>query len=165
MKSNGTQEKQKIKVDKIDYQILSTLQKNAKITNAALAKQVKLSAAPTLERVKKLEKHGIIKRYLAIVDTEALGLSFEAIVLVRIINSTSYFEKKFRLVARNIPNILACHKVIGETDFVLKVIVKSVRTYEKLLSHIMDEMKGNIQTKSMTIIESVDLPKQGLNLV
>ena len=71
-----------IKLDNIDRKILEILQLNAKITNAQLAKEISLSPAPTLERVKKLENSGIIKSYHASLDKEKIGLSVSTFVMV-----------------------------------------------------------------------------------
>ena len=164
MKRSIPMKNRKIKIDAIDQKILSALQKNAKITNAALSQKIGLSAAPTLERVRKLEKYGVIQQYSTTINTYVLGLTFEAIVLMKMTNTTSLNEKKFVKLAKQVPNIVAFHKVIGGTDFVLKIVVKDVQAYEKLITHLTNEMQGTIQTKSMTIVDSLELPQRDLVL-
>ena len=137
-----------IKLDQTDKKILSILQANGKITNAQLAKEIGLSAAPTLERVKKLENSGIIQSYHAILDRSKIGLGVSIFVQASLSASRKELMKSFEKKINDIPEIVECFHVTGSSDFILKVLIDDINSYndfiqEKLIG--IDEI-GNIQS-------------------
>ena len=122
----------KVKFDKIDRKILEILQAHAKITNAQLSKDIGLSPAPTLERVKKLEQSGIIKSYHAKLDPEKIGLGVSTFVLVGLIGHNKSHIEAFMKEINNIQEIIECHHITGTGDFILKIISKDITAYQKL---------------------------------
>ena len=126
--------------DDIDYQILELLQSDARLSNAAIAEQVGLTTSTVFERVKKLEKKGVIRRYVAIVDGTAVGKSITA--FVRLVIGTAagddYVESKRQFTEGCIqePDVLECHTVAGEDCYVLKVRATSPQDLELLLERI-----------------------------
>ncbi len=127
-------------IDEIDAQILDLLQVDGRMSNAAIAEQVGLTTSTVFERIKKLEKKGIIQRYVAIVDPELLGKSITA--FIRLIIGTApgedYAACKHDFVTRCLaePDILECHSVAGEECYLLKVRVANTGELEKLLERI-----------------------------
>ncbi len=126
-------------IDEIDRQIISLLQENAYLSNAVLAEKVGLTTSTVHERVKKLEKNGIIKGYVAIVDFVALGKPITAFVRLTIgSTSADYLESKKSVlnICNEEPDILECHAVAGEDCYILKVRIPNPAALEKLIERI-----------------------------
>ncbi|MCA9930746.1 MAG: Lrp/AsnC family transcriptional regulator [Anaerolineales bacterium] len=127
-------------LDDIDHQICDLLQSDARMSNAAIAEQVGLTSSTVFERVKKLEKKGVIQRYVAIVDGTAVGKSLTA--FVRIVIGTGpdddYMscKRQFSQSCLQEPDVLECHTVAGEDCYVLKVRTASPLALESLLERI-----------------------------
>ncbi|TSJ80645.1 MAG: Lrp/AsnC family transcriptional regulator [Candidatus Cardinium sp.] len=122
-----------MELDKIDKLILNILQVDSKITNAALAQQINLSPAATLERVKKLEQHEIITNYVAQVDYAKLGFLVHLMVGVRLQKTTAEHIKLFKLTVDKIAMVTACYQVIGAFDFILIVHTKHLPSYQAMV--------------------------------
>lgn len=143
-----------IKLDKIDRHILEILQANAKITNAQLSKDIGLSPAPTLERVKKLETMGIIKSYHAKLDTNKIGLGVSTFVQVGLIGHNKENIEEFVRQINNIEEIIECHHITGSGDFILKIITKDIATYQKLMLERVSDIKVVDNMQSMVILST-----------
>ncbi len=120
-----------IKLDKINRRILSILQKNSSITNSDLAKTIGLAPATTLERVKKLEVSGVIKGYVALVDQKKIGKPITAFVEISMTNHSAKGIKDFSNEITAIPEVLECHHLAGDKDFLLKVVTENIETYRE----------------------------------
>ncbi len=119
-------------VDEIDRKILDMLQCNAKLSNAELAEAVGLNVSSVHERVKKLERKGIIKGYVAVVDAEKLGKPLLALVRLTV-NSHEASKSTVRELCEREPDILECHNVAGEDCYILKVRAEGPKQLERLL--------------------------------
>jgi Lrp/AsnC family transcriptional regulator, leucine-responsive regulatory protein len=143
-----------LKLDQTDRKVLDILQVNAKITNAQLSKEVGLSPAPTLERVKKLEHSGIIKSYHAMLDSEKIGLCMTTFIQVTLTGhkmaTTNIFVEKIK----DIPEIIECHHITGSGDFLLKVISKDTNSYQKLLLETINEIEEVAGTQTMVVLST-----------
>jgi Lrp/AsnC family leucine-responsive transcriptional regulator len=124
-------------LDKIDLQILKKLQENGRITNLQLSNEIGLSPAPTLERVRKLENSGYIKSYHAVVDEELLGLGIKTLIQIQLDFHKNNTIQTFVEEVKQIKEVIECHHVTGNCDFILKVYVKNIKAYEQL---IMDKI-------------------------
>ncbi len=136
------------KLDAIDKKILSKLQENAKITNSQLAKEVGLSPAPTLERVKKLENIGYIKGYHAELDQDKLDLGVSVFVQASLNGSNKETMEQFQKRVHSIPEIVECFHVTGSADFFLKILSRDMKTYnEFILDKLIDLTEiGNLKS-------------------
>ncbi len=143
-----------LKLDKIDRKILEILQSNAKITNAQLSKDIGLSPAPTLERVKKLENLGIIKSYHAKLDTDKIGLGVSTFVQVSLIGHNKENIEEFVRQINQIEEIIECHHITGSGDFILKIITKDIATYQKLMLEKVSDIKVVDNMQSMVILST-----------
>ncbi len=143
-----------LKLDKIDRKILEILQSNAKITNAQLSKDIGLSPAPTLERVKKLENMGIIKSYHAKLDTDKIGLGVSTFVQVSLIGHNKENIEEFVRQINQIEEIIECHHITGSGDFILKIITKDIATYQKLMLEKVSDIKVVDNMQSMVILST-----------
>ncbi|WP_436515266.1 Lrp/AsnC family transcriptional regulator [Ekhidna sp. To15] len=144
----------RIKLDKIDRKILDILQANAKITNAQLSKDIGLSPAPTLERVKKLETSGIIKSYHAKLDTDKVGLGVHTFVQVSLKGHNKKNIDAFINEINSIPEVIECHHITGSGDFILKIISSDIQSYQKLMLEKVSEIEVVDGLQSMIILST-----------
>jgi Lrp/AsnC family leucine-responsive transcriptional regulator len=138
----------RVRFDAIDLAILEQLQTDSKITNAKLAKNVGISPPSTLERVKKLEQSGIIKRYTAILDPEAVGKPMSAIVSVTL---REHGEDRLRAFARavsGLEEVRSVYHTAGDEDFFLRVVVSDMNQYEDFVVRKLSDIEniGRIRT-------------------
>ncbi|MFT7257900.1 MAG: Lrp/AsnC family leucine-responsive transcriptional regulator, partial [Candidatus Azotimanducaceae bacterium] len=125
-------------IDRYDLQILDTLQRTGRCTSVELADLVHLSASQCQRRMKKLEDSGLIMQYVALLDAHSLGLQVEAIVSVTLSSQGGNPAEQFRQVIAQHPEILECHAVTGEEDYVLKVITHNLKEFSDfLMEHLM----------------------------
>ncbi|WP_299291942.1 Lrp/AsnC family transcriptional regulator [uncultured Mucilaginibacter sp.] len=122
-----------MELDKTDLQILKILQQNGRITNLQLSNEIGLSPAPTLERVRKLENSGYILSYHALVDEEKLGLGIKTFIQVSLDFHKNNTIQIFLNEIQEIKEITECHHVTGQCDFLLKIYVKDIKSYEQLI--------------------------------
>jgi Lrp/AsnC family leucine-responsive transcriptional regulator len=140
----------KAKLDSIDRKILELLQANSNITNAQLAQEIGLSPAPTLERVKKLETQGVIKSYHAVVDMASVGLGVCTFVTVSLKGHNKDNIEKFIKAISKIPEVVECHHVTGQADFILKVVAPDIPAYQNLMLEkvtnieVVDNMQSTV---------------------
>jgi Lrp/AsnC family leucine-responsive transcriptional regulator len=124
-------------IDEVDRQIVSLLQTDARLSNSALAERVGLTASSVYERVKKLEKKGVIRGYVAVVDAGALGKPIMAFIRLTV-GSADYLESKNSVleICQREADVLECHAVAGEDCYVLKVRAAGTADLEKLIERI-----------------------------
>ncbi|MDX2196540.1 MAG: Lrp/AsnC family transcriptional regulator [Cytophagales bacterium] len=143
-----------LKLDHIDRKILEILQIDGNITNAQLAKDIGLSPAPTLERVKKLEQSGIIKGYHAELDKNMLGLGITTFVLVSLssnkLNKINTFVEKIT----SLHEVIECHHVTGTGDFLLKILIEDLSSYHKLILEKLTQIEEIGNMSSMMVLAS-----------
>ncbi|HTO22187.1 MAG TPA: Lrp/AsnC family transcriptional regulator [Spirochaetia bacterium] len=135
-------------VDEIDRKILDLLQCNAKLSNAEIAEKVGLTVSSVHERVKKLERRGIIKGYVAVVDPDKLGKQLLAFVRLTV-GSHEEAAGPIGQLCQAEPDILECHNVAGEDCYILKVRAEGPKQLERLLSAIRG---GTDTSRSVTNI-------------
>jgi DNA-binding Lrp family transcriptional regulator len=142
------------KFDPIDKKILSILQENGKMTNAQLSVEVGLSPAPTLERVKKLEKNGVIESYHAQLNKQEIGIGVSTFVHVALIGHRKGIVDSFVNQIINIPEVVECHHITGQGDFILKVVSRDITSYQKLLVEVINEIPEIDNTQSTVILST-----------
>ena len=138
----------KPKLDPTDRKILEILQTNSNITNAQLALEIGLSPAPTLERVKKLENAGIIKSYHAVVDLASVGLGVSTFVMASLKGHNKENIARFMTAIQQIDEVVECHHVTGQADFILKIVAPDIPAYQNLMLEKVTniEVVDNLQT-------------------
>ena len=142
----------KTHLDEVDVQLLALLQQDGRITNADLAKSVGLSPPSVLQRVRVLEKSGLIKGYFGILDAEKLGLRITALAMISLSLHQEQPIERFRRSVNEIPEILECYHVSGEFDFLLKIVVRDIRAYEQLVREKLSKIKGIQQIKTSFVL-------------
>lgn len=143
-----------LKLDHIDRKVLEILQSNAKITNAQLSKEIGLSPAPTLERVKKLEQSGIIQSYHAQLDRHKVGLGVTTFVQITLVGHRKQVTESFVEKINEIPEVTECHHITGSADFLLKVIAKDISSYQQLMLEKINEIEEVASTQTMVILST-----------
>lgn len=123
-------------LDKIDLTILETLQNEGRISNVELAKKVNLSASPCLDRVKRLENEGYIKRYGAFLNASKLNYAMTAYIQVTLDRTTSDVFKLFKVEVVKIKEIVECNLVAGGYDYLLKIRFADIEGYRLVLEKI-----------------------------
>ena len=141
-------------LDRIDYAILDTLQRRARISNVDLARQVNLSPSPCLERVKRLEAEGIIEAYSARLNAAKLGQSMSAFIEVTLDRTNGDVFDNFKLAVVDIAEVVECHMVAGGFDYLLKLRVRDMEAYRDALGQLV-ELPGVAQTHTYVVIEAV----------
>lgn len=121
------------KLDHIDKKIVGILQLEGRIANNELAKRIGLTTTPTLERVRRLEREGVVEGYAAKINKESVGRGFTAFVKVTLSVHQLNLLKEFTSAIQNIPEILACYHTTGDGDFLLHVVAKDTKDYEQLM--------------------------------
>lgn len=155
-------------IDEIDRKIVELLQTDARLSNAAIAEQVGLTSSTVHGRVKKLERKGIIKGYVAVVDAEQLGKPITAFVRLSVgATSGSYVESKNSVmeVCQAEPDVMEGHGVAGEDCYVLKVRAASPKDLERLIERIRMSALVSRSTTSVVLStfkeSSMVVPKKG----
>ncbi len=129
-------------LDKIDLHILTILQEKGRITNAQLAGLVGLSPSRTLERVRRLENRGVIRKYVALVDPEVLDRGTLAYVQVSLARHGISAIHRFLKAINDIPEVLECHHIAGDFDYLLKVRVKNIPEYQEFALQRLTSLDG-----------------------
>ncbi len=142
-------------MDELDRKILSQLQMDARITNAELADRVGLSAAPCLRRVRALEKSGVIRKHVTLLDPSAVNLGVTVFVQItldlQVEGRLDIFE---RAIAKR-PEVLECYLMTGDSDYLLRVVVPDVAAYERFLKQALTRLEGVASIKSSFALKQV----------
>ena len=131
-----------IELDATDLQILRALQDNARLTTKELAARVNLSTTPVFERMKRLEKTGFIKKYVAVLDAEKLGRGFTVFCSVKLKQMTRGVARDFISVIRDVPQVAECYNISGEYDYLLKIQAPDMKYYNEFIINVL----GNIDS-------------------
>jgi len=142
------------KLDDIDRKILRILQGNGRITNTQLSKEIGLSPAPTLERVKKLENCGIIMGYNARLDREQVGIGVSTFILVSLKGHNKVNIQRFTDSIDDIEEIIECHHITGSGDFILRVVSKDIASYQKLMIEKVTDITVVDNLQSIVILST-----------
>ena len=141
-----------MKLDELDLSILKRLQENGKITNLQLSKDIGLSPAPTLERVKKLEKNDFIKSYHALVEESKLDLGISAFMQISLIRQRDNAINNFIDQIKEIDEVMECYNVTGQADYLLKIIVKDITAFDTLVKEKLTPIPEIRNMHSMVVI-------------
>ena len=144
----------KVKLDSVDRQILHDLQDNGRMTNVDLAKNAGISAPPCLRRVRVLENAGIIRGYQADIDADALGFSVQVFAFVGLTSQAEADLQNFETLVSTWPQVRECHMLMGETDFLLKIVAHDWDDFQKFLTGHLTPAKNVSHVKTALAIRS-----------
>jgi Lrp/AsnC family transcriptional regulator, leucine-responsive regulatory protein len=142
-------------LDPIDLRIVAELQSDARLRNVELADRVGLSPSPCLRRVKRLEREGYIEGYRAALRRDRVGLGVSVFLSVKIDGHANDRALKFEEAVTAMPEVIACHLVSGEADYLLEVVVADLEQYQRFLIGkllnlpIVREVKSNIAIQTL----------------
>ena len=149
-------------LDEIDIKLLELLQGNARLTSKELSVHLNLSLSPIYERIRRLEKMGVIAAYHTVLDREKLGFDLVAYCHVSLKEHARPLLKKFEEDVLNFAEVLECHHVTGNFDYMLKVCVKDMKSYQDFivnkLASLVNIRNAQSQFVLSTIRESTALP-------
>jgi len=141
--------------DAIDRRILAALQRDARLTNVQLADEVGLSPSPCLRRVRLLEEAGAIRGYHAALDRQAVGLGLTVFVGVKVERHRDADADALRQAVVAVPEVVSCHLVSGDVDFLLQIVVPDLAGYERLLLDTLLRLPGVADIRSSFAIQTV----------
>lgn len=139
-------------MDAIDYKILRCLKKNARQKASAISQEIKLSVSSVIDRIHKLEKAGILQQYTIIIDQKQMGNDLTALMEVSL-EHPKYFQAFTKMVQDN-SNIISCHYLTGEFDFLLKIITDSSDSLE-LIHRQIKSMEGVSFTHTHFVLKNI----------
>ena len=142
-------------MDYIEYKLLNSLQKNARLTNLELAKQVGLSASPCLRRVKSLEESGVIEGYSAIINQNKVNLSVNVFVQVSLERQSEDRLHVFEEKVMEYKEVMEAYLMTGDADYLLRIVVKDIQTYEHFLKVNLTSIPGIASIRSYFSLKQV----------
>ncbi len=142
-------------LDKLDRHILRILQEDGRISMKDLGERVGLSVTPCIERVRRMERDGVISGYYAKVDPAALGAKLLVFVEITLNQKSAQAFEQFRREVLRIPEVLECHLVSGDFDYLIKARIHEMAEYRRLLGDMLLELPGAAQSKSYVVMEEI----------
>jgi DNA-binding Lrp family transcriptional regulator len=158
------------RLDRIDVAILNQLQRNARITNAELARAVNLSTTPCFNRVKNIEKLGLINQQVTLLNPEILGLNLNVFVSVSLERQVGSALRTFEEEISARPEVMECYLMTGDADYLLRVVVPNTKALERFILEHLTTIKGVSNIRSSFALKQVryktalPLPANGLAL-
>jgi Lrp/AsnC family leucine-responsive transcriptional regulator len=145
----------RIALNRTDRRLLEILQKDGHLTNLELAERVSLSPSACLRRVRALEKSGVIRRYVAIVDARKVGLGLMAFVNVKLEKRGRMPTDAFARAVKDWPEVLACHSLTGDMDYLLRVQVEDLEHFSRFVMDSLLKHAGVLDVKSSFVLEEI----------
>ncbi|MDD9891707.1 MAG: Lrp/AsnC ligand binding domain-containing protein [Gammaproteobacteria bacterium] len=150
-----------IELNKIDRKILQELQMDGRITYAELARRVGLSTSPCLERVRRMEREGIIRGYTTLLNPGCLGANLIVIVQIRLKRTSQNIFEKFKEAAVRLEEVQECYLISGNFDYLIKARVPDMEAYRQFLGSSLLSLPGVQESTSYVVMELV---KETLNI-
>lgn len=147
-------------MDEMDRRILSVVQKDSSLSVADMAEKVGLSHTPFWRRLKRLEKEGVIKERVAILDSDKLGLTITVFANIKLRQHDEDTLEAFEREVRAFPEVIECFSMSGETDYVVRALVRSIDEYERLLKRKLLHLPGVIAINSHFALKRIKLTTQ-----
>lgn len=142
-------------MDDIDRRILMQLQENSKQNTKEIASKVGLSVTPTYERIKKLEQQAIVKSYVALLDRTKIGKTLIAFCQVTLLKHQKALADNFNNDMLLLPEIMECHRVSGNYDYLLKVVVGDITEFHEFINEKLSTVEGISTIHSSFLLNSV----------
>lgn len=142
-------------LDQFDLRILRHLQDDASLSNVMLARAVGLSPSPCLRRVRELMRRGIIRRQVALVDPDALGLPVSTFIQITLDKQVKEALDVFEAAIREQPEVMECYLMTGEADYLLRVITPDLAAYQRFLVEHLARIPGIANIKSNFALKQV----------
>ena len=142
-------------LDQTDLQILRTLQKNAKLTTKELADAVNLTPTPVFERLKRLERRGYIRKYVAVLDADKLGQGLMVFCKVKLKQINHEIAEAFHRRIQRIPEVIECYNISGNYDYLLKVRAADMKQYQEFVLNKLGVIESLDSLESIFVMSEV----------
>lgn len=142
-------------LDRTDLNILDVLQRNGRIPMTELAEAVNLSTTPCSERVKRLEREGVIQGYYARVNPAALGKKLLVFLEIKLSAKSADVFEKVKQEIMHVPEVMECHLVSGDFDYLVKARLKEMNKYRQLLGEILQRLPASAESRSYIVMEEI----------
>jgi DNA-binding Lrp family transcriptional regulator len=142
-------------LDRASREILAALQADARLSTQALAEKVGLSATPVWRRVKELEERGVIRAQVVLVDREKIGLSICVLAHVSLVRHSEGAVEQFERLVGTRREIIECHAITGEADYVIKVVATDMKAYDQFLQQHIFKLPGVSSVRSNVVLREV----------
>ena len=140
-------------MDAIDIKLLKLLQHNAELTIQELSSEVHLSTTPCWKRINQLKNNGYINKTVALVNRKRVGSNVTAMVAVTVTNHNQERISVFSDTVKEIPEVIECYRMSGETDYLLKVVVSDIESYDNFYKNLIEKVKFLKVTSNFAIEE------------
>lgn len=144
-----------MKLDQKDLKILKHLQEDSKMTNKEISNKLQLSVTAVFERIKRLERNGVISGYVALVSPDKVEKNFMVFCQIKLIQHSRSYLTKFEVEVKKLSEVLECYHVSGEYDYILKVLVKDMEAYREFMVTKLTNLDHIGSTQSTFIISPV----------
>ncbi len=142
-------------MDAIDSAILEILEENAKLGTKEIASQVGLSITPTYERIKKMEREGIIQRYTIEVDKKSTGKGLQVFCYVSLKEHNLELLQRFEKKIISLPEVATCFHIAGDHDYALMIEIQDMETYEQFLRHKLTTIPSIVNVRSSFVMNEI----------
>ncbi len=140
-------------MDAIDIKLLELLQNNAELTIQELSKEVHLSTTPCWKRINQLKSNGYINKTVSLVDRKRVGAKVTAMVSIKVNNHNQERISIFAKTIQDIPEVIECYRMSGETDYLLKVVVSDIESYDTFYKNLIEKVQFLKVTSNFAIEE------------
>lgn len=148
------------KLDNIDRRILRMLQRDGRLQNVELAGKVGLSPSPCLRRVKMLEEAGVIERYVAVLDASKIGVGLTFFARVWLRGQDSETVEQFVEEVKRLPQVVECHLMAGDCDFLLRIVAADIDAYRKFQVDHLTRIKAVQSVKTEIPMQKIKLTSE-----
>jgi Lrp/AsnC family leucine-responsive transcriptional regulator len=142
-------------LDRIDRKILEILQRQGRIPMTELAQQIGLSTSPCTERVRRMEREGVITGYHARIDPQAIGKTLLVFVEITLSSKSADVFEKVRTELLHVPEVMECHLVSGGFDYLVKARLRAMSDYRRLLGDLLKKLPVAAESNSYVVMEEV----------
>lgn len=149
-----------VKLDQIDRRILKILQRDGRIQNTELAEAVGLSASPCLRRVRMLEEAGIIERYVALLNATKINAGLTVFVRIWLTGQDAETVDHFSEEVRRLPQVVECHLMAGDCDFLLRVVIADLDDYRSFQTNHLTRIRGVRSVKTEIPMQKIKLTSE-----
>lgn len=141
--------------DAIDRRIIDELQRDGRLSVVELASRVNLTKTPCSERVRRLEREGVISGYRAVLNASKVGMNHVTVVHITLTQTSDNALDEFNRAVQSVPEVQSCLMIAGHFDYVLKVRTRDIAHFREILGERIGKLPGVMQTHSFAVMETV----------
>ncbi|MCE2596167.1 Lrp/AsnC family transcriptional regulator [Motilimonas cestriensis] len=142
-------------LDKVDIKILELLQRDVSLSVSDIAEQVNLTTTPCWKRIKRLQDEGVIRHKVALLDPQQLNLDLTAVVQVKTQQHSATWSEAFLSHVKDLDEVMECYRMAGEYDYMLKVVVKDMRSFDAFYKKLVNRVSGLTEVTSSFAMEQL----------